>query len=536
MKKRKFIINLFAAVALLVGCNESLEDTYSDYAGDGKIRYVAKCSDIKTTAGWKRLIVDWVNGNDATIDKIKVVWSCEDRRDSVLLPKESTSYELKDLTDGTYRFDVCAMNALGQESLKETIYARPFTENHEIMLAFTRGILKSYFLGDKMLFFSDLWNEDIVTLVMYYTKKNGEEGKYEFTKEKADQLCEIDGIDTSKPVYVVRKGKPVGCPDIIDFEDYKLSSNKNFTAGFVHAIERRYGYTRDTKAEEERFDQFINEVEELEFDYDIDSFEDVIYCPNLKKIVLCKNRFIHNNPRYNLESDLSRITSDERRSLLILEKAQDPDILGLKIEFWGNEWQLGYFDPERYPEELEIDFMDYPVLDERIKIVDQEELREYSNKARVLCEPSDIYGDLDLNKLLDDDNETWWTTTSKSDRMRTYELLMEFIKPTMIDGVKVSQTLFNPKADTKTPPFMPRTISAQTSMDGANWENITFFEVNDLGWGTGETTLLKMVDHTTLKETPREVRYLRFTVKDGIDRGGNSMISVGDIVPYRLEK
>ena len=41
MRKRKYIINLFAAAALLVGCGESLEDTYSDYAGDGKIRYVA---------------------------------------------------------------------------------------------------------------------------------------------------------------------------------------------------------------------------------------------------------------------------------------------------------------------------------------------------------------------------------------------------------------------------------------------------------------------------------------------------------------
>ena len=30
MRKRKYIINLFAAAALLVGCGESLEDTYSD--------------------------------------------------------------------------------------------------------------------------------------------------------------------------------------------------------------------------------------------------------------------------------------------------------------------------------------------------------------------------------------------------------------------------------------------------------------------------------------------------------------------------
>ena len=47
MRKRKYIINLFAVAALLVGCGESLEDTYSDYAGDGPVRYAGKCTDVK---------------------------------------------------------------------------------------------------------------------------------------------------------------------------------------------------------------------------------------------------------------------------------------------------------------------------------------------------------------------------------------------------------------------------------------------------------------------------------------------------------
>ena len=94
MNKRKYIINLLLAmVALLAGCNESLEDTYSDYAGDGKIRYVAKCSDLDVVPGWERLMLSWVNGTDATIDKIKVAWMFEGQRDSVYLPGTATSYE-----------------------------------------------------------------------------------------------------------------------------------------------------------------------------------------------------------------------------------------------------------------------------------------------------------------------------------------------------------------------------------------------------------------------------------------------------------
>ena len=59
MRKRKYIINLVAAAALLVGCSESLEDTYSDYAGDGKIRYVAKCTEVHATPGWERLVLEF---------------------------------------------------------------------------------------------------------------------------------------------------------------------------------------------------------------------------------------------------------------------------------------------------------------------------------------------------------------------------------------------------------------------------------------------------------------------------------------------
>ncbi|MFR7809684.1 MAG: hypothetical protein ACLU4N_10650 [Butyricimonas faecihominis] len=39
MRMRRNILYWVAAVLLLTACNESLEDTYSDFAGDGKIRY-----------------------------------------------------------------------------------------------------------------------------------------------------------------------------------------------------------------------------------------------------------------------------------------------------------------------------------------------------------------------------------------------------------------------------------------------------------------------------------------------------------------
>ena len=43
-RKLYYIAWLFAAL-FVIGC-EDLEDTYDEYAGDGMIRYVGKCSNV----------------------------------------------------------------------------------------------------------------------------------------------------------------------------------------------------------------------------------------------------------------------------------------------------------------------------------------------------------------------------------------------------------------------------------------------------------------------------------------------------------
>lgn len=43
MKRYKYLVGWWMLLALLASCNESLK-TYSDYAGDGKIRYQGSVS------------------------------------------------------------------------------------------------------------------------------------------------------------------------------------------------------------------------------------------------------------------------------------------------------------------------------------------------------------------------------------------------------------------------------------------------------------------------------------------------------------
>lgn len=514
------MINLFAGIALLIGCNESLEDTYSDYAGDGKIRYVAKCTEVHATPGWERLLLDWINGTDATVDKIKIVWSCEDRKDSVLLPGASTSYELANLPDGTYRFDVCAVDAAGNESLVETTYGRPYTRQHEIMLAFSRGVLKSYFLNNKMIFFSDQWNENIEEIKLKYKNTSRETKYYTFDKQDSyNTLITIDDVSTNPEdtVYVLRKGRLEDCPDVIEFDPYVVSRKKVYSAGFVNAIFRRYGYSTDTKEQEIEFEKFVEKVEELEFDYDMETFEDVLYCPKLKKLILGKNRYV--DKRSITEKAISTLLGSEEKSIQVLDKANEPDVLGLTIDYYGPNGYLMHYFSDELPY---MTYKNYPLLP-ALDVIPNDALKENEDGSKISCIPADPYANLD--NLLDDNSNTYWRTTSYTS-IRNYELLMELKAETTISGIKIVQPFHYPY-DNQMPTYMPGSITAQTSTDGVNWENVTFLESNTLGCGAGEATLLPIA------EGSRQVRYIKFTLRDGIDAGGNCMVNLGDIILYK---
>lgn len=165
----------------------------------------------------------------------------------------------------------------------------------------------------------------------------------------------------------------------------------------------------------------------------------------------------------------------------------------------------------------------YPVLPADLVTIKADALREYENGEKVRCEPEDPYAV--LNNLVDDDANTRWSTTSFQ-TMRTYEMQMELLDETVIRGVKMSQILYA-ASEYEAPYFMPAMINIQTSVDGAIWKNVTRFETNELGRGTGEVTLLPIA------EGSRPVRYIRFTLRDGVDNGSFWMCKLGDIILYQ---
>lgn len=74
---------------------------------------------------------------------------------------------------------------------------------------------------------------------------------------------------------------------------------------------------------------------------------------------------------------------------------------------------------------------------------------------------------------------------------------------------------------------MPTMISIQTSADRIEWKEVTFVESNELGRSAAEVTLLPIA------EGSRMVRYIKISLRDGVDRDGLCKINLGDILLYK---
>ena len=506
MRRISYIINLLIVTAILIGCGESLEDTYD--AGNGRIRYLGKCKDLSVTVGWKRLHLEWKNSVDADIESVKVSWTVKDVKRDSLLPRGTTSCELLDLADGTYFLEVCAVDKNGNESFVITNYARPYTEDHEIVRTFTKAITKFYKVGEHLVFFMDTWNDNIIDITLHYTSSlNGGKKQMTLTKEIFKKGFDIlKNVDTREKIYIEREGKLEGCPDTLKFEPIELEDTRIYTSDFKSAIQMRYGFSDKSDVEKIEFEHFIDTVTMLEFDYDMTTFEDVLYCSKLKKIILGKNRYLVGI--YPTTKDKS-ILYDEERSIKALNAAID--LRGVVIEryndhYFGNESELNSLENRGATE-----------LPDNLSYI----LPSMIDTITCSIEDQESY----LEELLDNDMVTWWESTLQSDVVRTYELTIVLKEEQPIHGIKIIQALYDPTKDRDSKYYIPSSIKIKTSVDERSWQNVTFMEENTLGQGSGESTLLPIAEGT------RSVKFIKVTLVDGVN-GSVARVKLADIVAY----
>ncbi|WP_187376842.1 MULTISPECIES: DUF4998 domain-containing protein [Butyricimonas] len=511
---KKYFVKFLIATLALAGCSESLEDTYDEYTDGGRIRYVGRCYDAKVVPGWQSLTVKWDRATDETVKNIKVVWSLNEQKDSALLEPSESSFKIDRLADGTYRFDITAIDDSGENSLVETVYGRPYTESHEVVRTFTNVVTKSWQVGNKLVCRMDQWNENILEVQLKYKNTRGEVKPVKLRKEDfmdpenpdLGQFYVLDDVSDvpTDSIVILRRGLLENCPDEIDFPSVTVNKNRAFTTDFVVAIKERYGFSDVTDEELAKLNHFVDTVRVLEFDYDITSLEDVLYCPRLEKVVIGKNRYLTTQTE---EADKS-VLEELEKSVAILNLANE--YRGVTIERYGKH----YFKKTSIPFMTDFGLSVLPDLD----YVDRMEIDS------ITCSIVDERGDLTLERLLDDDPETRWETTNVG-TLRAYDLIIYLKEEMDIRGVKIAQPVYD-WWDMEVPGYMTSSVQVKTSTDLVMWEDASYVEENTIGKGSGESVLVPV------REGSRKARYVKITVNDQVS-GVNSRIMLGDIMVFK---
>lgn len=544
-------------------CNESLEDTYSKFTEGGMIRYVGKCSDVQVKAGWERLQVIWKNHADAGIERVKVSWQSENETAPEIRYIERANLNQEgDLMDTIYieglgnsMYTVRVSNVVddGSESLVEEKYGRPYTFAHEDLGTFTRGISFFSRLGDKLAVVLDRDNDNIRELELcYYEEGKNEECTWNVKKHMADTLSYIRNgwelieerdnmfllpeasgakIDFGKPLIIRRKGLLAGCVDTIKFEPMELNFDERlWSTEFNQLMLGLYG---DTWEENE-----ANKIETVELDYDFTSLQDLMYLPNLKKVILGKNRYMLPSFAYSFASVTDKYVACMTLAFL---KATRP---GFTVEHYNNHYftssdYRGYNSTDKFKElgylvdiiELGTDNLNMKPIYEQCD----------TTGWKVTCSDTlfNGYADngaawllYDAKRHFEDDWDEWdeevyfeprWTLGASIVTV-TYDMGED--KSQIVRGFKVKQPERNQKNDTK---YLLSSLMIEFSNDGYSWTKATHTDGSaTIGNSPGEESYI-VVPEDLCREP---VRYIRLTMSSHkVDDQGAYNLRLGKFIP-----
>ena len=543
MEKKFIHIIWILLVFIAVGC-EDLEDTYDEYAGNGMIRYVGKCSNLEVHPGWNRLKVKWKGNLDASIDKVKITWQSESdsephvRFEEPLRATETIdlmdSVYLEGLEDAVYTISVSNISVDSVESIAEVAYARPYTANHEDLRTFTRGIVNFYILEDKLAVFLDEDNKNLKEIKLVFKGTDGEEHEWNVKEHMNQSVDWFDmmreyafllpaeeelGIDFTHPIVIKRKGYLEGCMDEITFEDMELPLDEEiWSAGFSQWFIKNYG---------ERTEELINSIETIELDYDMATLQDLCYFPNLKKVILGKNRYMLDG-----YTDINVSTTDAYKGLMTLQFLNKTR--GIAVERYNNHY-FGDFMGMSYIDYLKM----YGKIDEAL--ITEKGISNLSmlpiikpldiTSWKVTCSDT-LYNGYKKNGaayLLDGDSQTYFEPGLTSSA-QVIKVEFDMLKPTLIQGFKVVQ----PAPETQTGlEYLLASLKIEVSENNIIWEDATYESGGILiGDAPGEISFINIP-----KVMQKPVRYVRLTMANkqvNSTSEGTILFSLrlADVIPF----
>lgn len=500
--KMKNIIYILVLTLTLASC-ESMEDTYSEF-NTPKERYVGKVKNVTIEQGWKRFRLHWTNSEDAAVVNIKVKW--EDQNgvaDSAMLSPDTEMYVTDTVfSNQNYKFSVTSVDSRNHESFPVEVYADPYTETSTAVEMF-KVVEKKYFFVENQLF-----------LMLYEVGKNIYDVSVHYTSEGTEKTMHVDKEDFENGIMVVEnltaasevsiQGKMMipGCFDSITVPPYVLDpAKKNYSGSFIGNMRLQLDMLNISNEQ-------LDTLTTLYVDYSTSTLEDILYLPNLKKVVLGKKRM--NSTASNITSTtyVSKL-EDINASVFALRKMHE--LKGLEVEIYGNQFLIAD------SLDFEKQYAKNTPPDVRVPHdVDQWELSinapEYYENENPENNHPYVLQDL-LGKRYYD-----WESIQLNDELKTHEITYNMKEVKSVKGFQFYQS-----TSTIVRYNLPSRVEIHISVDGDNWETAFFQATLDVGGVPGEATIAYMRE-------PKEAQFIKLIVKD-IERSNNNFVVVDEFVP-----
>ncbi|MFV0521176.1 MAG: DUF4998 domain-containing protein [Mangrovibacterium sp.] len=534
MKYFRLFIILLSAAASFAAC-ETMEDTYAEY--DKNQRFVGQCDSVEVHVGWERFKLTWVNSSDPTIDHIMIEWEQDTVVGSVELPVGTTEYETDTIfkqSSKSCEFMVYAVDSEGNKSNSDPIYAKPVSRDDELVMLMGTVNRNHYYIGNELVILLQIgrykgeYDEaGIVESYITYTKVGGETVKQEITADDYNfGMLEINDIAEDSRALVQSKILLEDCYDTIKYEPYilyrigdtytddegrEITVKANYDADFVNTQVIRFDLPDNVIRE-----SVLDTLTELHISTDVSALTNVLYMPNLKRIILGGERYM--NRQFSNNDDYVSKLDDINSSVFALETLYK--VNGVEIQIYGNHYQIKDSLNIRY---LSTNPRSYPIAAEKLNMSDWTITANYDQ---------DISSSLD--NLIDANFQTAWKSLEVYDEVRTHEIIYDMQEEIELKGFYFSQyldqtALRNPTLMAKYLSVFPQFAEIEISSDGVNWSDpFENFQTFNLGITMAENTVFKIPqDGRALVKA----RYVKLIVNDRVTSTNNYVV-LGDFFPF----
>ncbi|WP_141560917.1 DUF4998 domain-containing protein [Butyricimonas sp. Marseille-P3923] len=493
---------------------EDLEDTYSDYAGDGPKSLLTICYDVKAKAGWEEVNLSWTVKDDPKRDSILIKWENDNGSWSELLDKNATEYTLKGLGNFTYSISVCGVgkvdvNGNRQESLASPVYVRPYTLDHEELTIFSSMVLKQFKRGDDLLLFLDKWSEDMASFkIGYYENGSSIESFWTPKRERVgtedDPKFLPDGknyhwlrdVNFDKKITIYREGEIEALPGL----QLPLPNVEVNTSTFIMNADFEALVAMQLGVSSLRLEHLVG-VKKLDLDYNLSSMEDILYFPDLEIINLGKNRYMME--QYAQVTQYQSKVEEHTLSLLAMEILREEN----KLEV--NQYNNHYFIDDAADWFVK---KGNPVFPAGVEYI-------IPGSGGWECESDPVTDMRDIMNLFDNDSKTEWLANIGVRpflTMRTHEILVDLGEYKDIRGIRLVQPASSTGIHFRIP-FI-RVYSGSSAEGPWVWA-LKDYTVQ-LGTSPNETTLIPVKDEV---ENPiLNTRYLKIMIQDVAHQGNTS--------------